>query len=216
MKATRGQIVELLGQRGELSVAELARELGISIPALRRHLDILAGEGMVEYGAVRQPTGRPYFAYRLTERARESASTGYARLLERLLLDAAALPAGDGRHALLDTLLERLSDHLAEEYRGRVRGATLAERARSLTDALRAEGLLDRWEERPDGIHLTNSTCPHRRAAMAAHELCSSERRAIALLLGEEVEQVGRMVDGAGCCEYIIRPRHEQELVTIQ
>lgn len=213
MKGTRAQIVELLRQRGELSVAELSEALDIAAPALRRHLDILAGEGTVEYRAVKQPTGRPYFAYRLTEQAQEAAATGYARLLERLILDAAALPAGDGG-MLLDALLDRLSAHLAEDYRSRVRGTTLQERVRSLTDALRAEGILERWEARPDGsIHMYTSACPHRRAALAAHALCGSERRAIALMLGEDVDQVTRLVDGSTCCEYIVRPR--DELVTL-
>ena len=216
MKGRRGQMVELLRQRGELSVAELSEELDIAAPALRRHLEILASEGTVEYRAVKQATGRPYFAYRLTEQAHEAAATGYPRLLERLIHEAAAMPDGSGR-VLLESLLERMSDHLAEDYRSRVRGKTVAERARSLTEALRGEGILEDWEQREDGIHLFNSTCPHRRAAVAAEgSLCASERRAIALLLGEEVDQVSRMVDRNGCCEYVIRPRQEPELVTIQ
>ena len=207
MKGTRGQIVELLRQRGELSVAALCAALDIAAPALRRHLDILTAEGLVAHRAVKQPTGRPYFGYRLTEQAQEAAATGYARLLERLLQDAAAMPAGDGGRPLLDALLERMSEHLAEDYRSRVRGETLEERVRSLTEALGAEGILEDWETREDGIHLFTKTCPYRRAAMAAHELCGSERRAIARLLGEEVDQVGRLVDGHPCCEYVVRPQ---------
>ncbi len=219
MKGTRTQIVDLLRQHAELSIAELSEHLGIAAPAVRRHLDILTAEGMVEYRAVKQPTGRPYFAYRLTEQAQEAAATGYARLLERLLVDAAALSSGDeggSERVLLDALLERMADHLAADYRPRVRGDTIEERVQSLIEALRAEGILERWEEREDGIHLLNSACPHRRAALAAHELCRSERRAIALLLGEEVDQVGRMVDGHPCCEYVVRPQRGPELVVIQ
>jgi predicted ArsR family transcriptional regulator len=218
MVGTRAQIVELLRRHGELTVAALSRELGIAAPALRRHLDILAAEGMVAYRTVKQAAGRPYFRFYLTEQAQEAASTGYARLLERLVVDAAALPAGDGSsRAMLDLLLDRLADHLAEDYRSRVHGNTLEERVRSLTEALRSEGILDQWERREDGIHLYNAACPHRRAALAAHELCGSERRAIAKLLGEDVDQIGRMVDGQSCCEYVVRPRQDTgpQLVTI-
>ena len=163
MKGTRGQIVELLRQRGELSVAALRAALDIAAPALRRHLDILTAEGLVAHRAVKQPTGRPYFAYRLTEQAQEAAATGYARLLERLLQDAAAMPAGDGGRPLLDALLERMSEHLAEDYRSRVRGETLEERVRSLTEALGAEGILEDWESAR-----TVSTCSPRPARTAA------------------------------------------------
>jgi predicted ArsR family transcriptional regulator len=217
VKGTRAQIVELLRRRRELTVAALCEELGIAAPALRRHMDILAAEGTVAYRSVRQGAGRPYFAYRLTEQAQEAASTGYARLLERMIEHAAALPAGDGSgRAMLEMLLEGLSDHLAEDYRSRVRGETLEERVRSVTEALRAEGLLDQWETREDGIHMFNVACPHRRAAMATHDLCGSERRAIALLLGEEVDQVGRMVDGQSCCEYVVRPQRGPQLITVE
>jgi predicted ArsR family transcriptional regulator len=216
MKGTRAQIVELLRQRGEMSVAELAEALDIAPPALRRHLDILAAEGLVAYRAVKQHTGRPYFAYRLTEQAQEAAATGYARLLERLIRDAAAMPAGDGRRAMLEALLDRLAEHLAEDYRTRVTGTTLEERVRSLTEALRAEGIVERYETREDGFHLYTSACPHRRAALAAHALCGSERRAIALMLGEEVDQVARLVDGGPCCEYVVRPRDDSALVVVE
>lgn len=221
MKGTRAQIVELLRGRDEMSVAELSDALDIAPPALRRHLDILAGEGTVEYRAIKQQMGRPYFAYRLSERARESTAAGYARLLERLLVEAAETKVGDGGgagHRLLELLMDRLSQSLMEDYRPRVHGRTLEERVRSLIEAMRAEGILEHWETRADGIHLFNRACPHRRAALAAHELCSSERRAIASLLGEDVDQVGRMVDGSSCCEYVIRPRQAQasQLIAIE
>ena len=209
MKGTRGEIVALLRQRGECTVAELAEQLGIAPAAVRRHLEILTGEGTVQYRAVRQPTGRPFFAYRLTERARDAAVNGYPRLLERLVTEVAALgreemAAKDGRE-LLETVFGRMSEHLAAEYRGQVRGETVEERVSSLTEALRDEGIVERWEKREDGYHLSTSICPHRRAALAAHSLCSSEARAIALLLGADVEQVGRMVDGAPLCEYVVK-----------
>lgn len=215
MKDTRTQILELLRREGECSVQALAEEVGIAVSAMRRHLDILEGEGQVEYRQVRKAAGRPYFAYRLTEQAKESPAAGYARLLERLLSSAATLPAEDGSHALLATLLDSLSAHLAEEYRAKIHGSTLEERARSLTEALRSEGLVDQVERRADGIHLITSTCPHRRAAIATAELCDAELRTIATLLGEDVQQVARLVDGANCCEYVVKPKEHGQLISL-
>lgn len=209
MRGTRERIVALLRERGESTVAALAESVGIAPAALRRHLDILVGEGTVEYRAVKQPTGRPYFAYCLTEQAREAAVNDYPRLLERLVTEVAALDHGqttakDGRE-LLATVFENMTEHLAEDYRPRVQGDTIEERVSSLTAALKNEGIVERWDRRPDGIHLSTSTCPHRRAAVAAHGLCDSEARLIAKLLGQDVEQVGRLVDGAPVCDYLVR-----------
>lgn len=209
MKGTRGAIVQLLRRRDECTVADLAGALEIAPTALRRHLEILAGEGTVEYRAVKQATGRPYFAYRLTEQARDAAVNGYPRLLERLVTEVAALDreqtASKDGGELLELVFGAMSEHLAADYRERVHGDTLEERVSSLTEALREEGIVERWDKQADGFHLLTSACPHRRAALASHGLCSSETRAISLLLGTEVEQVGRVVDGAPVCEYLVR-----------
>jgi len=209
MKGTRGEIVALLRERGECTVADLAEAIGIAPAALRRHLEILAGEGTVEYRAVKQPTGRPYFAYRLTEQAREAAVNDYPRLLERLVTEVAALDRTqtadkDGRE-LLATVFANMTRHVAADYQARIRGETLEERVASVTEVLREEGIVERWSKQPDGFHLATSICPHRRVALATHGLCDSEARLIATLLGTEVEQVGRVVDGAPACEYVVK-----------
>lgn len=210
LKGTRGEIIALLRDQGEATVAGLSARLGIAPAALRRHLDILTGEGLIAHRTVKQATGRPYFAFRLTERAHEAAATGYPRLLERLVLELAALgpeetAAKDGR-AVLDTVFLHMADQLADDYRDRVQSEDLEERVGLLTEALRGEGIVQRWEKREDGYALLTTSCPHRRAALATSALCASETRAIQSLLGAEVELVGRIVDGASCCEYRVRP----------
>jgi len=203
MRGTREQALDLLRQHGELTVAELTALLGIAQPAVRRHLDILTAEGLVEFRSVRQHTGRPYFVYSPSERAREQVSTGYSRLVERLLAELQALDS-DAGGSLMELLLSRLSDHLAAEHRASISGETLEERAASLVRALAEEGILDDFEIREDGVHLINSCCPYRRAALASDEVCRSEQRAISLLLEAPVQQLGRIVDGRPRCEYLV------------
>lgn len=210
MKGTRDEIISLLRQKPEWTVLELADRLNIAPAAARRHLEVLAVDGMVEHRAVKQSTGRPYFAYRLSEQAREAAATGYPRLLERFVSGVAALgpeaavEARDG-HQLLDAVFGQMAQDLAADYRERVHGDTVAERVESLTAALRNEGLVDTWEKRPDGFHLATHVCPHRRAAQIASGLCTAEARAIEQLLGARVVQTARLVEGAPFCEYLVR-----------
>ncbi len=209
MKGTRGEIVALLRARGECTVADLAGAVAIAPAAVRRHMEILAGEGTVEYRAVRQATGRPYFAYRLTEQARESEAHTYPRLLERMVTEVAALSAGqtagmDGRD-LLATVFDRMSDHLADDYRERVHGESMEERVSSLTEALRDEGIVERWQKADDGYHLTTSACPHRRAAIASTSLCDSEVKLLSTLLGTDVMPVARLVEGGLTCDYLVK-----------
>lgn len=209
MKGTRAEIVSVLRRTGECTVAELARQVGINHTALRRHLEILAAEGTVEYRAVRQAAGRPYFRYRLTEQAHEAGSTGYPRLLERLVVEMSALDRAETRakdgQGILDLVFGHMAEHMVAQYKDRIHGESMEERVRSLTDALREEGILDRWDTRDGDFHLSTNACPHRRAAMAAHGICEAEARTIATLLGTEVQQVTRLVDGASCCEYVVK-----------
>jgi predicted ArsR family transcriptional regulator len=209
MKGTRDEIVALLRERGEATVAQLTAAVGIAPAALRRHLEILAGEGTVEYRAVKQPTGRPYFAYRLTERAREASFNDYPRLLARLVGEVASLDreqtAGKDGQELLATVFANLGEHLAADYLPRVHGDTPEERASSVTEVLKEEGIVERWQKADDGIHLSTSTCPHRRAAEASPGVCESEVRLLSTLIGAEVVPMARLVDGAACCEYLVK-----------
>jgi predicted ArsR family transcriptional regulator len=211
VKGTRSEIVELLRRHGELTVQSLVQHLSLAPAALRRHLDILVGEGTVDVHAVKQATGRPHHVYKLTNAALERLSTGYPQLTERLIEEAAALRTGSrNKGALLDRLFAGISDRLVADHRPQVRGRTLRDRVDSVTLALREEGILDDWSKQADGYHLYNVSCPYHRAARASSgRCCASERRAIALLLGADVEQVGRIAEGGSVCEYIVHTATE-------
>ncbi|ROV67288.1 DeoR family transcriptional regulator, partial [Streptomyces globisporus] len=54
------RVLELVRERGSLRVAELAEELGMSAVTLRRDVEALAAQGLVErmHGAVVWPSGQ--------------------------------------------------------------------------------------------------------------------------------------------------------------
>ena len=74
-----------------------------------------------------------------------------------------------------------------------------------MTASLRQEGILESWRAADDGFHLVNGTCPYRKAAEISPLPCESDRKAIELLLGLDVEQLNRIVDGSPICEYLVR-----------
>jgi hypothetical protein len=86
-------------------------------------------------------------------------------------------------------------------------GASLEEKVAQISEALKAEGILDTWTREADSFRLLNSSCPYRRAAEATTGPCRLDRLAIQLLLGVPVEQVGRVIEGHPYCEYVVRPR---------
>ena len=209
MQRSRDQIEQILHDQGPRSAGELAHEVGVGEGAIRRHLDIMAAEGLIETQLERQPRGRPLTRYSLSEAGEErSASAHYSRLLERLFPALAALPreAVDGRpgSALLDDVFEAMAAEVASEYAPRVRAAGLAERVEQVTAALREEGILDDVTDDGAVFRLRNIGCPYRSAAADTHAACAADRRTIELLLDAPVTQVTTIADGSQCCEYVV------------
>lgn len=135
--------------------------------------------------------------------------TGYSRLVSRMFQRLLEMKESDlrGRDGLqvLASVFEGVAREVARDHRLEVDGPTLEQRVAQASRALQAEGILDRWGREADGYHLLNSTCPYRRAAQASHAPCQSDRLAIELLLGVPVDQIGRLVDGSPCCEYVVQ-----------
>jgi len=202
MQGTRDRILELLLERREARVEALAEELAITPAAVRRHLDNLRADGLVEVRAVKQPTGRPYYAYHPTELAAGALPAGYADLLRRML-------EGLGeRQEVVSAVMESVAASLAERHRSQlpdVSGLSTATRVALVTDSMRAEGILDGWRAEEDGFHLINGVCPYLKAAEMSNLPCESDRKAIELLLEGEVQQLHRIVDGSPVCEYLVR-----------
>ena len=199
MQGTRERILEFVVERREARVEDLAEALGITSAAVRRHLDNLRADGLVDSKAVKQPTGRPYYAYFATEKATQSVPPAYADLLERMLRSLGE------RDDVIATVMTSVAESLASKHRHEVLGLSADELVAQVTASLRAEGILEAWRTEDDGIHLVNGRCPYHKAAAISKLPCESDRKAIELLLGHEVEQLNRIVDGAQCCEYLLR-----------
>lgn len=212
MHGTRERIIELVVRRREARVEDLADELGITPAAVRRHLDNLRADGLVDVRAVKQATGRPYYAYFATGKEAGAGSAAYAELLERML-------RGLGEQAeAAAVVMQTTAESLAEKHRRAVEAvpcSTAEERVERVTESLRGDGILDEWRRDADGYHMLNAACPYHKAAEISRLPCESDRIAIELLVGLAVEQLHRIVDGAPICEYLVRPASEpaQQLI---
>ncbi len=209
MERTRDQVVRLLHERGECSIAELAELIGVSSGSIRRHVDLMVADGLLEARLERQPRGRPLTRYSLSEAGEEQSSgEHYQRLLSRLSPALAALQADEVAGADGPGIVSRIFDHVAEsvaaEYRPRVHGDTLGERVYQVTLVLSEEGILEEVEDAGDHYRLRNVSCPYRSTAVENHACCDADRRTIELLLGQPVEQVKTVAGGGMTCEYLV------------
>ena len=209
MLRTRDEIELIMHEHGSCSVADLAAAIGVGQGAIRRHLDIMVADGLLDTTLERQRRGRPATRYSLSEAGEEhSASRNYSRLLERFFAAMTRLPreAVDGQsgETVLDRVFEEMARGMASAYSARVQGEELAERVEQVTAALSEEGILDDVTDEGAAYRLRNVGCPYRSAAEGAHAACAADRRAIELLVEAPVTQLTTIAGGAASCEYLV------------
>jgi|SRR6185312_2873391 predicted ArsR family transcriptional regulator len=216
MQGTRDRILEVIVRRREVRVEELAAEFRITQPAVRRHLDNLRADGFVDVRTVHQATGRPYYAYFATAQATPGIPPAYSGLLEGMLRGLAESDALVNS-AVATSVASHVAESLASRHRSEVGDLTSsapAERVEQVTESLRNEGILESWHAESDGFHLVNGACPYMRAAEISKLPCESDRKAIELLLGLDVAQLNRIVDGSPICEYLVHSGHDTTVDT--
>lgn len=209
VERTRDEVIRILHEQGPRSAAELAGVIGVSEGSVRRHMDIMVAEGLIEAHLERQPRGRPATKYRLSEAGEEqTAAVSYARLLDRLYPALAGLAreqvSGRSGPELLNLIFGQVAEGVAREHAPRVRATDFDERVGHVANALRPEGILNDFVVEGDTIRLRNVGCPYRSTAEETHAACDADRRTIELLLGTPVQQLSTVVNGAPTCEYLV------------
>lgn len=212
MQGTRERVLAYIIRHREARVEDLADELQITAAAVRRHLDNLRADGLIDIRPVKQATGRPYYAYFATERATDPVPAPYADLLERMLRSLGE------REGVIETVMASIAESMASRHRAEVTNVSgdPERMVVQVTESLKPEGILESWRSEDDGFHLVNNACPYRKAAAISRLPCESDRQAIELLLGLDVEQLNRIVDGSPVCEYLVRAvRGPQDLIEV-
>ena len=200
MQPTRLRILEILKEQGDLTVAEMARQLGMAPVSVRHHLDVLQGEQLICSPRVRRrgTVGRPRQVYALTEAANAYFPRNHDVLAGRLLEEMkGVLPASE-----LQTLFERLADSMAAEARPLQPDATLKQRVERAVEFLNEKGYLARYELVDGQYMLYTLNCPYQGIAEQHRELCGMDKRLLDRLIGGAPVVVARMSEGACSCAY--------------
>jgi predicted ArsR family transcriptional regulator len=198
---SRREILDRLKRADGLTASELAAALGLTEAAIRQHLDVLSGQGLVE-GRSRAAAGRgrPAAEWRLTEVARDLFPDHHSDLTVELLEAIREAVGDDG----LDRVIAARTAAQETSYRRRVTGSTVPERVEQLAEVRSAEGYLA--EVRPDGddMLLVEHHCPICDAATACRGLCRAELDLFRTVLGDDahVEREQHLLAGDARCVY--------------
>ena len=187
-----------------MTVAELARQLAMSGMGVRRHLAVLASDGLVEQSACASTgPGRPPAGWRLSASGMEMFPRRYDALALDLLDDLSVDEAAGA--------LDRRNDRQVAQYQAALAGCCgLEEKVAELARLRDQAGYLAEWTAGDgDTLVLTENNCAVHRVAEHHPVICAQELSLLRRVLGPEVEVVrmSHAMSGDAVCSYCIRPR---------
>lgn len=204
-RSTRNRVARSILDHGPSTVAELAGRLGLTQAAVRRHLDALAADDVVEareqrvYGA--RTRGRPARIFALTDCGRDAFDQSY----DKLAADALSWIAEQegGKEAVAAFARARIAAQ-ASAYREAIEAVTPDKRAEALAKALSVDGYAATARSAPVGEQLCQHHCPVAHVAEQFPQLCEAETEIFAELLGTHVQRLATIAHGDGVCTTFI------------
>jgi DeoR family suf operon transcriptional repressor len=205
LPATRRTLIVTLRRRGEARAEDLADALGITVSAVRQHLQSLAAADLVVHRDERNGPGRPRRSYALGPAAEALFPKAYGELTVELLSYV-----DDEDPAMVARVFERRRQARVARVAARLRDlpdfdARVAEVARSLDE----DGYLADFCREEDGAYrLTEHNCAILAVAQRYGHACASEISFLRELLPEaDVKRVGHILSGSHACVYELRER---------
>jgi predicted ArsR family transcriptional regulator len=202
---TRGQILNLLRRRGQMTAAELSDALGIGAVGVRQHLALLDRDGLVSTAGVRRGVGRPSHLYALTS----AAEALFPKRYDRLVMDALAFVEAQGGQQAVDTLFAERRRKLTEQYAPQLVGRPRAEQVAELAALLTDQGYMCAWEQvGDDEFVLVEHNCPVDCVARDYPQACEHELKLYEDVLGVPLIREETISQGGSCCRYRIGSEH--------
>ncbi|WP_210575752.1 metalloregulator ArsR/SmtB family transcription factor [Streptomyces sp. GESEQ-4] len=204
-RSTRNRVARSILDHGPSTVTELAGRLGLTSAAVRRHLDALVADDVVEareqrvYGA--RTRGRPAKVFALTDCGRDAFDQSYDKLAADALRYIQERFGGD--EAVVAFARARIAEQAAV-YRKAIEAAAPEERTEALAKALSADGYAATARSAPVGEQLCQHHCPVVHVAEKFPQLCEVETEIFSQLLGTHVQRLATIAHGDGVCTTFI------------
>jgi predicted ArsR family transcriptional regulator len=207
-RGTRGQVARLILELGPSTAATLGGRLGLTPAAIRRHLDNLIAEGMIETRTARTPAnrgrGRPAKLFVITDAGRSAFEHAYDDLATSALRFIAQTA---GPQAVAEFARQQVSE-LEHRYAPIVATSEdLSSRVQALAEALSADGYAASAGPAPsvgtaagNGEQVCQHHCPVAHVAAEFPQLCEAETEAFGRLLGTPVQRLATIAHGDGIC----------------
>jgi predicted ArsR family transcriptional regulator len=199
-------VARLILEVGPSTASTLGSRLGLTPAAIRRHLDNLIADGMIETRTARaygnRGRGRPAKVFVITDAGRSAFEHAYDDLATSALRYIAEIA---GPEAVTEFARRQVSE-LERRYAPAVARGALTERVQALSEALSADGYAASTGPAPaiggtkTGEQICQHHCPVAHVAAEFPQLCEAETEAFGRLLGTPVQRLATIAHGDGIC----------------
>ncbi len=197
---TRQRLLQFIREAGECTLAELRERSGLSRSTLRRHLSLMAHDGVVEVHYAHRHTGRPPLLYRLTLKGELVTPATYAALLH----DVSTVMEAQGRDQA-KTRLHQIAGDPATPYPEIRRLPDLRARIDAARRLLFGVSETTEVQLTDGGYRFSLHTCPLAQRSMEFRDPCCVARTALQELIGQEVEQSEWIIRGDPRCTFEVK-----------
>ncbi|CAM3665050.1 helix-turn-helix domain-containing protein [Micrococcus luteus] len=206
-EGTRERVLQLVLTRGPVSAAEIGRELELTAAAVRRHLDALEEDSLVEVKRVTaaRGAGRPSRRYVVTSHAQEHLPKDHLAVA----LDTLARLEELGGEEEVRRAARHAFREIEERFTAAVGGreTALQERTRILARVLDEAGYAGTLRHFGAGLAPTlradqvcQGHCPFQGIPARHPEFCEEETALFARLLEVDVRRLSTLAAGAHVC----------------
>jgi len=209
MSTTRQKVLKTLLTRQRCTVNDLADAVGINPISVRHHVNKLEANGLVTSEEERHGVGRPRLVYFLTSKGMEQFPSRYLQLTVRLLAQLKeTMP-----ETMVGELFTQMADDLAADYASDLElgDMPIEERLDIVQDLLSSEGFTMEWEQKEDGYHIREVSCPYYHVGQSHPEVCAVDETLISNVLSVPIEKVKCILDGDSLCTYVVPEPNKTE-----
>jgi predicted ArsR family transcriptional regulator len=207
---TRARVARLVLEQGPITASGLGQRVGLTPAAIRRHLDALLAEGLIEVRRARPQAqrgrGRPAKLFAITDAGRNAFVHAYDDLATSALRFLAETA---GERAVGEFARRQIAD-LERRLQSAVHDVPPHQRVRVLAEALSGDGYAASASNAPrsgGGEQLCQHHCPVAHVAAEFPQLCEAETEAFGRLLGTPVQRLATIAHGDGVCTTHVSPR---------
>jgi predicted ArsR family transcriptional regulator len=195
---TRDAVARSILENGPSSAVALGERLGLTPAGIRRHLDLLVADGILEARDPRiapsRGRGRPSKVFVMTDSGREKFEHSYDDLAVAALK---FMSAQSGEH-LVSAFAQSRADDISRKAAGSV--SKSGNKVQALADFLTEQGYAASVGPRGTGEELCQHHCPIAHVAAEFPQLCEAETEALSNLLGTHVQRLATIAHGDGVC----------------